>query len=60
MLFLVQNHDFRDGKAGDMMFLGWGSNTSTLCIWQKLAKLEGGNLSSGVGNPRFSMLCMKH
>ena len=33
-----------------MMLLGWESNTS---IWQKSAKLKGGNLSLGVGNSRF-------
>ena len=42
-----------DGKVGDMMLLGWES------IWQKSAKFEGGNLSLGVGNPRFPTLCMK-
>ena len=37
-----------------MMLLGWES------IRQKSAKLEGGNFSLGVGNPRFPILCMKH
>ena len=50
-------HHFWESKVGDMMLLGWESNTS---IWQKSAKLEGGNLSLGVGNPRFPTLCMKH
>ena len=44
---------------GGMMLLGWESNTCT-CIWQKSVKLEGGNLSLGMGNPRFTTLCMKH
>ena len=32
----IKNHG---GKVGNMMLLGWESNTS---IWQKSAKLEGG------------------
>ena len=54
-LFSVSySHDFWDGKIGTWWFLGWESNR------QKSAKLEGGNLSLGVGNPSFPTLCMKH
>ena len=35
-----------------MMLLGQESNTS---IWQKSAKLHGGNFSLRVGNPRFPL-----
>ena len=40
-----------------MMLLGWENNTS---VRQKSAKLEEGNLSLGVRNPRFPTLSMKH
>ena len=43
------SHDFLDNKVGDVMLLGWESNTSI--IWQKSAKVEGGNLSLRVGSP---------
>ena len=46
MQCFIRNHDLCDGKVGDMMLLGRESNTS---IWQKSAKLEGGNLSLGGG-----------
>ena len=35
-------------KVGDVVLLGRERNTT---IWQKSAKLEGGDLSLGVGNP---------
>ena len=39
----VFHTDFWEDKIGDMMLLGWESNTSV--FWQKWAKLVGGNLS---------------
>ena len=55
MQCFIQNRDLWDGKVGDMMLLGWESNISK--VWQKSAKVEGGNLILGVGNPTF---CIKH